>query len=88
METLKHRCGSSDFCIPNWVSCCSFSVSLFVVGARAVLWKVLEGLKLALLPPRQVVWTWAQPLICHWECEGGDARKTSIRFEDGVNHGD
>jgi hypothetical protein len=52
-----HRFDSSDFCIPNWVSYCSFSVSLVVVGAPAVLWKVLVGLKLALLLPQQEVST-------------------------------
>jgi hypothetical protein len=56
-----HRCGSSDSCIPNWVSYCFSSVSLVVVGARAVLLKVLGDWKLELLsslpPPQQEVST-------------------------------
>lgn len=81
------RSDSSDFCILNWLSYCSSSVSVVVVGVRAALWKVLGGLKLQLRPPRQVVLTWAQLLTRRWEDEGGGARKMSIQFEDEVSRG-
>jgi hypothetical protein len=83
-----HRCDSSDFCIQSWASYCSSSVSVLVVGVRAVLWKALVGSKLELLPPQQVVLTWAQLLTRRWACEGVGAQKIPIQFEDGVSRGD
>jgi hypothetical protein len=82
-----HRCDSSDFCIPNWVSYCSSLASVVVAGVRAGLWKALGDSRLELLPPQQAVLTWAQLLTRRWACEGVGAQKMSIQFEDVVSRG-